>query len=379
MAAKRRRFGNVRKLPSGRFQASYVGPDGQRRTAPDTFRTKTDADRWLAGVETDLHRGGWVDDALGRQSFGDYARGWLRDNPKIGDRWRETCLRNLRLHVAPLAELPLRAITPSVVRDWYGTAMRGTGGKTSIAQSYRFLRSVMNAAVREGAILRNPCTIPGAGADRAKERPTATPAQIAALVDAITPRYRAAVLIAAWGGLRRGEIVGLHREDIDLVAGTVRVRRSRAELLESKVAYDKDPKSEAGKRTVALPPHILPVLTEHLDRWAGDERVFVGRSGEPMRGDAIRQAFTRARTKIGMDDFRFHDLRHTGQTLAAATGATLADLKRRLGHSSSVAALRYLHSVEGQDGAIASALSRLAESADSALLANRTDSGRHAR
>ena len=368
MTAKRRRFGNVRRLPSGRYQASYVGPDGQRRTAPDTFRTKTDADRWLGGVETDLHRGGWVDDALGRQLFGDYARGWLRDNPKIGDRWCETCLRNLRLHLAPLADLPLRAITPSVVRDWYGTAMRGTGGKTSIAQSYRFLRSVMNAAVREGAILRNPCTIPGAGADRAKERPTATPAQIAALVDAINPRYRAAVLIAAWGGLRRGEIVGLHREDIDLAAGTVRVRRSRAELLESKVAYDKDPKSEAGKRTVALPPHILPVLAEHLDRWAGDERVFVGRTGEPMRGDAIRQAFTRARTKVGMDDFRFHDLRHTGQTLAAATGATVPDLKRRLGHSSDAAALRYLHAVGGRDQVIADALSRIAETGDAVSL-----------
>jgi hypothetical protein len=120
MAAKRRRFGNVRRLPSGRFQASYVGPDGQRRTAPDTFRTKTDADRWLASIETNLHRSGWVDDALGRQPFGDYARGWLRDNPKIGDRWRETCLRNLRIHLAPLADLPLRALTPSVVAT--GTA-----------------------------------------------------------------------------------------------------------------------------------------------------------------------------------------------------------------------------------------------------------------
>ena len=361
MAAKRRRFGNVRKLPSGRYQSSYVGPDGQRRTAPDTFRTKTDADRWLASVETDLHRGGWVDDALGRQLFGDYARGWLRDNPKIGDRWHETCLRNLRLHMTTLADLPLRSITPGVVRDWYGKAMRGDGGKTSIAQSYRFLRAVMNAAVREGAILRNPCTLPGAGADHAKERPTATPAQIVTLVDAITPRYRAAVLIAAWGGLRRGEIVGLHREDVDLAAGTVRVRRSRAELLESKVAYDKDPKSEAGKRTVALPPHILPVLAEHLDLWAGDKRVFVGRTGEPMRGDAIRQAFTRARTKVGMSDFRFHDLRHTGQTLAAATGATLADLKKRLGHASNAAALRYLHAIDGHDGDIALRLSRIAE------------------
>ena len=83
-----------------------------------------------------------------------------------------------------------------------------------------------------------------------------------------------------------------------------------------------------------------------------------------MRGDAIRQAFTRARTKVGMDDFRFHDLRHTGQTLAAATGATLADLKRRLGHASSAAALRYLHAVDGQDRVIAKALSALAEQVD---------------
>lgn len=360
MTAKRRRFGNVRKLPSGRFQASYVGPNGQRRTAPDTFRTKTDADRWLGSVETDLHRGGWVDDALGRQPFGDYARVWLRDNPEIGDRWRETCLRNLRIHLVPLADLPLRAITPGIVREWYGTAMRGAGGKTSIAQSYRFLRAVMNAAVRDGAIFRNPCTIRGAGADRAPERPTATPAQIVALVDAFTPRYRAAVLIAAWSGLRRGEIAGLHREDVDLAAGTVRVRRSRAELLESKVAYDKAPKSEAGKRTVSLPPHILPVLAEHLDTWAGDERVFVGRTGEPMRGDAIRQAFTRARTKVGMPDLRFHDLRHTSQTLAASTGATLADLKKRLGHASNAAALRYMHATGAQDTAIAAALSELA-------------------
>jgi integrase len=373
MPAKRRRFGKVRKLPSGRFQASYVGPDGQRRTAPDTFRTKTDADRWLGATETDLHRGGWIDDALGRTQFGNYAEGWLRDNPKIGDRWRETCLRNLRLHLAPLADLSLRAITPSVVRDWYGAAMRGTGGKTSIAQSYRFLRAVMNAAVREGAILRNPCTIPGAGADRAKERPTATPAQVAALVDAITPRYRAAVLIAAWGGLRRGEIVGLHREDVDLAAGTVRIQRNRAELLESPVAYDKDPKSEAGKRTLSLPPHILPFLAEHMVKWAGADRVFVGRTGEPMRGDAIRQAFTRARAKVGMEGFRFHDLRHTGQTLAAATGATLADLKKRLGHSSDAAARRYLHTVEGRDAAIAEALSRLAEHGDPSRLPTRSD------
>lgn len=78
------------------------------------------------------------------------------------------------------------------------------------------------------------------------------------------------------------------------------------ELLESPgAAFDADPKTDAGKRTVAVPPHVLPFLQEHMSRWAGPDRVFVGRDGRAMRGDAIRQAFTRARRKVGMPGFRF--------------------------------------------------------------------------
>jgi integrase len=122
----------------------------------------------------------------------------------MGPRHRETGARNLRLHLSALESVPLRALSPFVVREWYAAAMRGTGGRTSIAQAYRLLRAVMNTAVRNGAIVKNPCQIKGAGSDRAKERPVASPAEVVALVDAITPRYRAAVLLAAWCGLRRG-------------------------------------------------------------------------------------------------------------------------------------------------------------------------------
>lgn len=147
------------------------------------------------------------------------------------------------------------------------------------------------------------------------------------------------------------------------------VRHARVELLESPgAAFDADPKTDAGKRTVAVPPHVLPFLQAHMSEWAGPERVFVGRDGEPMRGDAIRQAFTRARRKVGMPGFRFHDLRHTGQTLAASAGATTKDLMRRLGHASPVAANRYLHAVDGRDAQIAAALSELAEHGDAARL-----------
>jgi integrase len=366
MPAKRRRFGKIRKLPSGRYQASFVGPSGKRQTAPDTFRTKAEAGRFLAEVETDLARGTWVDEKLGRETLGNYARGWLRDNPKIGPKWRQTCLRNLRLHLAPLDDVPLRAVTPMVVREWHAAALRGSGGRTSIAQSYRFLRAVMNAAVREGAVPRNPCQIPGAGSDRAKERPVATPAEVSALVEAITPRYRAAVLLAAWCGLRRGEVVGLHADDVDLAAGTVRVRKNRVEL--DGEAFDTDPKTDAGRRIIAVPPHVLPILHEHAEQWAGKDRFFVGRTGTPMRGNAISQAFVRARSRVGMESFTFHDLRHTGQTLAAATGATLKDLMKRLGHASTVAAFRYMHAVDGRDAEIASALSEIAAHGSSAKL-----------
>ena len=368
MAAKRRRFGMVRKLPSGKYQASFIGPSGTRQTAPQTFRTKTDADRWLSTVEADLSRGTWLDDNLGRQQFGTYARAWLRDNPRMGPRYRETCARNLRLHMASLTDMPLRAITPAVVREWYAAALRGKGGRTSIQQSYRFLRAVMNTAVRDGAITKNPCNILGAGTDRAKERPVASPAQVVALIEAITPRYRAAVLLAAWCGLRRGEVLGLLPEDVDLALGIVTVRRNRIELLETPQAFDANPKTDAGKRTVTIPPHVLPILEEHMTTWAGTERVFIGRDGRPMRGNAIRQAFSRARRKADMPGFRFHDLRHTGQTLAASAGATLKDLMRRLGHASPAAAYRYLHAVDGRDAEIASALSDLAAHGDAARL-----------
>jgi integrase len=368
VAGKRRRFGKIRKLPSGRYQASFIGPSGTRQTAPHTFRTKTDADRWLTTVESDLSRGTWLDEGLGREAFGNYARAWLRDHPKMGPRYRETCERNLRLHLAPLEGVPLRALTPPVVREWHASALRGKGGRTSIQQSYRLLRAVMSTAVRDGAIAKNPCQILGAGSDRAKERPVATPAEVIALIEAITPRYRAAVLLAAWCGLRRGEVLALLPDDVDLAAKTVTIRRNRIELLSKPQAFDAPPKTDAGNRTVNIPPHVLPVLAAHMETWAGSDRVFVGRDGRPMRGDAVRQAFTRARLKAGMPGFRFHDLRHTGQTLAASAGATTKDLMLRLGHASPAAAYRYLHAVDGRDAEVAAALSDLAAHGDAARL-----------
>lgn len=366
--AARRRFGMVRKLPSGRWQASFKGPSGRRQTAQHTFATRRDADRWLAATELDISRGTWLNDKEGRVPFGEYARQWIEDNPRLGPRSKETYYRNLRLHLAPLADVPLLALTPRAVRTWHAEALRGPGGNTSIGEAYRFLRAVLNTAVREGILAKNPCQIPGAGGSRAKRRTVATPDQVSALVEAIPGPYKAAVLLAAWGGLRRGEILALHRDDLDVEACTVTVHRNQVELLEARKRFDSRPKTDAGHRTVALPPLVKPVLEQHLEKYAGKQRLFVSSTGGPMAGDTMTQAFSRVRDSVGLENFRFHDLRHTGQTLAAATGATLADLMKRLGHSSPAAAMRYLHTVAGRDEAIAEALAVLAEHGDAAKL-----------
>ncbi|TDB80904.1 hypothetical protein E1182_07320 [Micromonospora sp. KC721] len=120
-----------------------------------------------------------------------------------------------------------------------------------------------------------------------------------------------------------------------------------------------------------MPPHVVPVLRLHLEQYAGRERLFMSRDGSPLRGNTLYQAFVRARKRAGLDHLTVHDLRHTGQTLAAQTGATLADLMKRLGHSSMAAARRYLHAVDGRDQEIAKALSDLAADGDAARLPHR--------
>ena len=108
-----------------------------------------------------------------------------------------------------------------------------------------------------------------------------------------------------------------------------------------------------------------PIVAEHVEKWAGLELLFVGEDGRRINGATVYQAFVRARQRVGLS---LSDLRHTGSTMAAAAGASLADSKRWPGHSTSTAARRYLHPMDGRDREIAAALSDLAKLGDAAPL-----------
>ena len=117
---------------------------------------------------------------------------------------------------------------------------------------------------------------------------------------------------------------------------------------------------------IQQPPHLLPPLREHLALnivGGRDGLLFPGRDGGHLPQSTLAWHFTRARETAGRPDLRWHDLRHTGAVLAASTGATLAELMARLGHSTPGAALRYQHAAQGRDSQIAAALSALAQRA----------------
>ena len=185
--------------------------------------------------------------------------------------------------------------------------------------------------------------------------------ELAAIVEAIPEHYRALVLLGAWCALRAGELLELRRRDVDLEYGTVRVERAVSWVRGKPVIGT--PKSAAGTRTVAIPPHVVPAVAHHLEAFTGaspEGLLFPGADGvSNLQPSTFYTPWHLARTAAGRPDLRLHDLRHTGATMAAMAGATLAELQQRLGHSSVNAALRYQHAAQGRDRQIAEALSRM--------------------
>jgi len=234
-------------------------------------------------------------------------------------------------------------------------------GPVTVAKSYRLLHAILETASDDQLIRRNPCRIDGAGKEESAEREIASLPAVFAVADAVPVRYRLLVLLATFGSLRWGELVGLRRENVDMGACVVRVIETTAELDRGGLVPE-TPKSKAGRRTVASPAELVPELRWHLDRFAAPgERglVFVGPKGAPLRRSNFRPIWNYACEQAGIPGLHFHDLRHVGGTLAAATGASLKELMARLGHSSTRAAMIYQHATRDRDEAIAKALGGL--------------------
>lgn len=183
-----------------------------------------------------------------------------------------------------LGHVELRKLTPSGLRRWHsGLLKAGRPGPSTVAKAYRLLHTILATATADELIVKNPCVIKGAGVERTPEREVVTVAQVWELADAVEERYRALVLMAAFTGLRRGELFGLTRRRIDLLHTTVTVAEQRQQLKDGTVVIG-PPKTDAGRRTLSLPAPLVPELEAHLAAYAqpgADGLVFTGDKGGP--------------------------------------------------------------------------------------------------
>jgi integrase len=356
-----------RKLKSGKtvYDVRLRTPDGHPYKR--TFRTKRDAETFEARELADRSRSTWIDPRAADVTLAAFTERWLANRSQLRPTTRELYERLLRLHILPtFGDLRLAQLNSSAIRQWHGelSGSRYPGAST-VAKAYRLLRTVLNTAVEDNVIGKNPCLIEGAGVERAPERPTATIPEVFKLADAIERRYRLMVVLAAFGGLRLGELLGLRRADVDVRNGVVRIHAQALEL-KNGTRFEGPPKSGAGVRTVALPPQIAPELIAHLEQWTADESealLFTEEDGSPLTRRIWNLRWQAARTKAGVGQLHFHDLRHTANTLAAATGASTKELMARMGHSTARAALIYQHATRDRDVVIAKAIGELVEAA----------------
>lgn len=371
----RRRFGNLRKLPSKRWQASYQGPDGKRHNAPTTFQTKGDAETWLNLQDAAITEHRWRPPAPAepdRTPFTTYAERWLAGR-ELKPRTRSEYRKMLDKITPEFAGVPLVDVTPELVRSWY--AGLDPAHPTERAHRYALLRTILGAAVEEELIPMNPAHIRGAGsAKRARQIRPASLEELQTITDAMPESEQLLILLSAWCALRFGEVTELRRGDIDMKNGLIRVRRGvtwvkgadpgRPDLAVPVVGT---PKSDAGVRDVTIPPHILPAVRKHLAEHAEKGRdglLFHAQDGTHLNHGTIYKHFTAARKAAGRPDLRLHDLRHTGAVMAAQAGATTRELMDRLGHTTAGVAMRYQHVADGRAAELARKLSAMATGTD---------------
>lgn len=368
MARDKRLFGTIRKLPSGRYQALHTDTAGKRVTAPHTFRARIDAEAFLADRRRETEMGRYNPTVVRRSkvTFGDYAATWLAGRQVAGRplkaRTREHYAAILDDHLLPtFSAKRVAEITPKDVRAWYATTL--VDKPTMRSHAYSLLRTVFASAVNDELIDGNPARIVGAGrTTRVHKIRPASVEELTVLTAAMPDRLRLMVLLASWCALRFGETIELRRGDIDLSAEVIRIRRAAVRV--GGTFQITTPKSDAGVRDVSVPPHLIPTIEAHLAEHVGKHRdalLFPAANGKHLQPATLARHWYKARKQAGRDDLRWHDLRHSGAVLAAATGASLAELMARLGHSTPGAAMRYQHAVAGRDREIAALLSKLAE------------------
>ena len=359
-------WGTVEQTRAGAYRARYAGPDGKRHEAPHRFSSKTDARAWLATQRVAIANGQWMSPdeieatsrAKAAATFGIYAEAWIvqrttSTGKPLAPRTVHDYRRYLARGLSDFSNVPLTSITPAMVRKWHSERL--AHGATQAGQEARFMHAVLSTAFKDELIPRNPVDAKLTRSKAGNIRRDIRPDELEVVLEHIGERFYLALILAAFGGLRNGEWRALRRRDLQIsygedgaaITASVKVER-QAQFIAGQGWIVGPPKSAEGIRIVYLPDWTVPIISEHLGERVGafpDSLVFAPEgSSEFVHDRQFRKAWAFAKAQAGLGpDVTPHSLRHHAGTQFAATGATLGDIKARLGHSSFAAAMVYQH------------------------------------
>jgi integrase len=330
-ATRRRHFGSVRKLPSGRFQARYWHTDA-RHIAPETFAAKADALAWLSRAEADITRGAWLDPTAGKATFAEVAERWSGSNPlkRSSSRLRDQSI--LANHVVPvLGGEPIARVTRNDVQQLVDTwSTRHT--PSTVSRMFAVVRGVFSFAQASEIISRSPCSGVRLHKLGLVDRPVLSTENLEGLASALGPDQAAMMWIGVVGGLRWAECAGLAIADVDVLRGTVSVSHQLGR--DGRLG---PPKSRAGARRLFLPAWLVDELASSLSKRGltaanSDDFVFVSPEGQPLHyTNWRRRVWEPACTAAALQGLRFHDLRSMSATALVAAGGGREDGSGALG------------------------------------------------
>lgn len=344
--------GSVYRRRDGRWVVAVRDRAGRRRAR--YFRsepTKTE-------VRTALRELGASSRPDTRTTVGRWLATWL--DTMRPPRVRSSTWVSYELHVRHLSDLsaiPLARLNPADVR-LHLRAMTDDGhAPRSVASNLGILRMALKAAMRDGLLTRNVAADVDPPRVPKSEPRILTPAEVRVLIEDGDPLWTLLVTT----GLRLGEALGLRWRDLSTdtvtVSGGLRYVDRRFRARGARSLQRVEPKSRAGWRTVALP---VPLAIERPTVENLEGLVFTNATGSPRDPRAVSREWATTRKRLGLsDDVTLHALRHTAVSLMLASGASLDDVKRTIGHATiAMTSDTYGHLVEGRERAVAERLAR---------------------
>ncbi|MDG6109636.1 site-specific integrase [Dactylosporangium aurantiacum] len=375
---KRRRFGAVRQLPSGQWQARFTGPDGQMHAAPQTYSTKALAERYLSTAEGDIASGRWISPLAAKMPISEWANQWFTASQS---RWKiktQETYRSVidRLIVPHLGKVKLGAIRPLAVTRWVGT-LAETVSASQVRQAYRLLSQIMASAVDNGMIPVTPCRGGRvAGLPRLPQaKPTVlAPADVARLSAKCELPDRVLVLLLAYAGLRIGEALPLRRRSFDLSSRRLIVAEAVSQVRGGSVIGT--PKNHQ-QRELVLPTFVADAVAELLGNLPEGEDAFLFGGRQKHTSDrqqsyyGFRSRFRVAAEAAGLDGLKPHDLRATHASWVSDSHGIIV-AAARLGHAdASVTTRHYARPLGGKDEEVAAHLDKVARKASGTRMARK--------